>query len=217
DLHHDKTQFRQGGHIPVIGNEVLGHKGTVGPGIDVLYDWIDFAGIEISGTHDDSPNIGLPVPALGGKYLGGDPSLGQEGGMVTPLQFHQGRSSPTLLQKGYWGRIHPGILVYVILVVLGKIYLVISIFHTEPGQFSGVQSNLEIMQEIGVLARVHATCREIDFPAPLVHMVHLSHHPLPFGKLSFWLSVPIVEVDMVPSVAFGSPDDLLPIRQIVTV
>src|SRR5690606_8293243 len=69
--------------------------------------------------------------------------------------------------------------------------------------------------KIGVLVLVQATGRKIDLPVVLVHMQHFAYHPLALGKLFFHLAaLPVIEVEMVPSIPFRGPEDLLAIIEV---
>ncbi len=74
-LHQDKTQIRQRGK-PARAAETFRHERTLRAGVDLLEDGVFLVWIEVAGTVDDAPDVGLSVAALGHKDLGRFPPAG---------------------------------------------------------------------------------------------------------------------------------------------
>ena len=80
----------------------------MGTGVDVLHYGVFLLGIEVGGTEDSAPDVGLTVASLGHEHLGHGPAGGQQGGYVGLLQLHQGIAID-IAEHGYGSHIRPGI------------------------------------------------------------------------------------------------------------
>src|SRR5262245_7558143 len=71
------------------------------------------------------------------------------------------------------------------------------------------------MNEVRVLAGVHAARAEPDLPFFLIYGVDAADDPLSFRNLVLHLaSCAVVQVKVIPAVAFGRPDDLFAVGDV---
>jgi hypothetical protein len=74
-------------------------------GVDIFDDRVFLGRIEILGSDDDAPNVGLGIPSLGDEYLGGFETRSNEFGDVAPLHFSQQRAVGSAVQLGDIGHV----------------------------------------------------------------------------------------------------------------
>src|SRR5207249_11646507 len=87
---------------------------------------------------------------------------------------------------------------------------VVAVAGGQRRQAGAVEVDAVGVQEIRVLVGLHAAGREPDLPLLLVHLGDAAHHPQTPSDLVLDLAGGDVDqVQVVPSVALGGPQDLL--------
>ena len=76
DLNHDEAQLGQSRGIPEERGERLGNVSVARSCIDILDDGISLRRVEVGGTVDESPHVGLSIATLRLEYLRSHPAIG---------------------------------------------------------------------------------------------------------------------------------------------
>ena len=81
-----------------------------------------------------------------------------------------------------------------------------------------VEVDAVVVQEIWILAGRHAAGAEPDLALVLVDLLDVTHHPVTLRDLVLHgAGLAVVQVQVIPAVALGHPDDFLPVRDVVAV
>ena len=77
-------------------------------------------------------------------------------------------------------------------------------------QVRAVEVDAIEIDEVGILTGIHAAGGKPDLTTLVVDVIDASHEPGSLRDLVLELAVlPIVEVEVIPTIAFGGPNDLL--------
>ena len=203
-LDHDVTFIRQF-LLRIPRPERLRHKRTVRPGVDVLDHRVLLPGIEIRRPPDDPVDVRHPVATLGRKRRRRDQPAGNRGRL-------QRTNQPPVLatpQFRHRQRIHPRPRVDQILPVRRELRRVRAIARRQHRQPGAVKVHPAALLEIGVLSRHNPARREPDLAVRMIHPLNRTHHPFALRDLVFHRpGFGIIEIQMIPPVAFGHPDEL---------
>ncbi len=214
-LDHDEAEFGDGVHAALCA-EGLWHKRPLGPGVDVLDHGIRAGRVEVRRTDDDAPDVGNAVARLRRKHLRVLPSRGEQGRCVALFQFHDERLIARAPEHGLLRQVHALPRVHVELLVGRERDGVIAVGISERGQAGAVEVHAVVVNEIGIPARVHAAGGEPDLARGGVHGRDCANHPLAFRDLVLHLpGDAVVQIEMVPAIALGGPDDLLAITRVL--
>ena len=86
----------------------------------------------------------------------------------------------------------------------------------ESRQPGAVEIDPIVVREVRILAGIHAAGAEPDLPLDGIDVLHGAHDPLAFGDLVLHRAGgAVVEIQMVPAVAFRHPDDFLAVVHVV--
>ena len=157
ELHHDEAEFGKGRGCPVVGLEVLGRIGVAGTGIDIFDDGIFLLRVEVGGSLDDAPHVGLSVPALRHEHLGLYPTVLLQRGDVGSLKGLHEFAGLSVTQYGDGSLVHLGVGVHEIAVVIGVLGVVVALLGSECHHVLAVHTYLIIMYQVGIFVLVHAT------------------------------------------------------------
>jgi hypothetical protein len=100
-LNDDKAQPRERLHLG-IGRKRLRYERSLWARVDVFDDGILLRGVEIRGTDDDAPDVGLAVAAFGHEDFRRRPAGGLQLRDVAALELHDDRAvaRPAQLRHG---------------------------------------------------------------------------------------------------------------------
>ena len=191
-------------------------KGPLRAGVDVLDHRVLLVRIEVRRTDDDPPDVGFPIAALRHEHLGWLPPGGQERRSVRLLEVHDHLPITRAPQLHDGRDVHARPTVQVIPVIWGEYHHVHPVRVRERRQPRAVDVDAVVVDEVGILARIHAARVEPNLPLRGVHPVHAAHHPIPPGDLV--LHFPreaVVAVQVVPPVALRHPDDFPSVIDVV--
>jgi hypothetical protein len=93
---------------------------------------------------------------------------------------------------------------------------VIGVLLRQRGETGPVEVDAVEVKEVRVLSRVHAVRGEPDLALLLVHLFHAAHGPVALRDLVLHSTGDaVVQIQVVPAVALGHPDDLLAVGDVV--
>ena len=88
----------------------------------------------------------------------------------------------------------------------------------EFGETGAVEIDAAILDEVRILSRNQSAGLEHNLPLGVVHKHDIAHQPFALGDLILHLAGDaVVQVQMLPAVAFRRPDDFLAVVHIVTI
>src|SRR5450759_3947385 len=120
------------------------------------------------------------------------------------------------MQFGDRGQIDARVRVHVVLHVGRKRDLMVRVRGREWGEAGTVEVDPVVVEEVWILAGVHAVGAEPDLPLLLVDLLDAANRPLALRDLVLDRPRGTVEqVEVVPAVAFRHPDDLAPVPGVV--
>src|SRR3954454_8099649 len=91
----------------------------------------------------------------------------------------------------------------------------ITVAVSERDHSAAVEIDAIPVRQVRVLAGVHPARGERDLALFLVHLLDVADHPRALRDLGFHApGRAVVQVKMVPAVALGGPDDLLPVGNV---
>ena len=215
DLHNDEAQL---GHRLHVGHwaPVLRHVRAVGTRVDVLDDRVAAARVEVGRPHDDAPDVGGAVAALGHEDLGRAPAGGQLRRHVPLLQPRQELPVARAPQLQHRGHVDARVAVHVEAPVRGPVDGVVAVGLGVLDQVRPVEVDAVVVEEVGVLAGDHPARLEPDAAVRHVHAVHGAHDPLALRDLVLHpAGDAVVQVEVVPPVPFRHPDDLPSVVDVV--
>ena len=198
--------------------EGLGDERALRAGVDVLDHRILLGGIEIHGPDDGAPDVGLAVAALGDEDFGKLEAGGEQGGGVALVEIHHHllvvRAAKLRDRRQIDAR--PG--VDVVLVVGREGHGVIAVGVGEFREAGAVEIDAVILREVRVLAGNHAAGLEPDLALRVVDALDVADQPVALRDLILHLAGDaVVEIEMLPAIALGGPDDLLAVVDVVAV
>ncbi len=86
----------------------------------------------------------------------------------------------------------------------------------ELREAGAVEVDAVVLREVGILSRDRAAGCKPDLPVGVVHAGDIAHQPVALGDLIFHLAGDaVVEIKVLPTVAFGGPDDLLAVVHVI--
>ena len=125
---------------------------------------------------------------------------------------------PGAAKLGRRGQIHARPGVHVILAIGRESDGVIAVGFGESGEAGAVEVDAVVVGEVGVLAGVHTAGFEPDLAFVVVDIVDIAHHPIAPGDLVLHLAgEAVVQVEVLPAVALGGPDDFFAVVDVVAV
>ena len=217
DLHDDEADL--GGRLhAVVGGERLRHERALRPGIDVLDHRVFLCRIEIGRTIDDAPDVGLAVAALRHEDFRRLPAGFLELRDVSCFQRRYERGISAAPQLGYRSEIDARVRVDVVAAIARERDDVVGVGRRVGGEARAVEVDPVVVDEVRILARIHAARAEPDLALLFVDAEHVAHDPLALGDLLLHRTGDaVIEVQVVPAVALRHPDDFLAVGDIETV
>ncbi len=209
DLHHDESQLGPALGA-VTGRKTLRHEGTVGTGVDLLNDRILLVRVEGRGAVNHPVDVGLAVATLGHETLRPLPDGGLEFAGVGVFQGTNQRPIADPTQLVHRRHVHAGIRVDDELTVRRVFDRVRAVAGGQFHQARSVEVDAAVVDVIGILLGMNSPGLEPDLTLGRVYAVDLPHDPRALGDLVLQLSAAeIVQIQMVPPVAFRHPDHLV--------
>src|SRR5215471_17211810 len=85
-------------------------------------------------------------------------------------------------------------------------------------QAAAVKVYSVVVSEVRIFSRIHSTGLEPYLALLLIYLVDRSHNPVTAGDLVFYFAGrAVVQVKVAPAIAFGSPDDISAIIEIIPI
>src|SRR6185437_8908682 len=186
------------------------------PSVDVLDDRILCVWIEVRRLDDDAPDVGLPVAAFGGEHFGRAPAGGSERGDVAVLDLHHGFLIGGAPEYERRRGVEAGPDVEVKCAVRRPGRAVVAVLGSVRYEVRAVEVDAIVVQEIRILASVHAASGEINLTLGLVDVLDVAHDPVALGDLTLHAAGgAVVEIEMVPAVALRHPDHFAAVGDVV--
>jgi hypothetical protein len=172
------------------------------PGIDVLHHRVFARRIEVRRTNDHAVDVGLPVAPLGDERLWRLPAERVQRGRVGALELRDERTIAGAAKLEHRRLIDSRPDVDEKLHVVRVRHVVRAVGLSDRREAGTVEIDPIGVDEVRVLARVHAARLEPDLACDGIDLVDLAHDPRSGGDLTLHLSGhAVVEVKVVPPVA----------------
>ena len=136
---------------------------------------------------------------------------------ISALQLHDPLAVGGLPQFHDGRQVHARVGVDIVLHVGRKAHRMIGVRLGQGRQPGAVEVDSVVVDEVGILARVHAARAEPDLARLLVGLDDAADDPVALRDLRGAAGRAVIEIEVVPAVALRHPDDLLPVLDIVAV
>ena len=158
------------------------------------------------------------VAAFGGESFGRLPTAFQESPNVRLFSLHHDFFIGNPADLHDRGKVHPGPGVDIISPVLRIDERMVGLGFSEGGQSRPVEVDPIIVNEIWILAGIHAACLEPNLAGGFIHLVDPPDNPLALRDLVFDRARLAVEkVKMIPAVPLRHPNNLFPVGEVKTI
>ncbi len=177
-----------------------------------------FAASKVRRPEDDAPDVGLAVASLGDEDFRRFPAGLLQLGDVAGLELRDERAVRAAPQLRHGGQVDARIRVDVVRASVENFTTWFASAVRERRQARAVEVDAVVVDEVRVLARIHAARAEPDLALLLVDAHDVPDHPVALGDLVLHRAGrAIVQIEVVPAVALRHPDDFLAVGDIEAV
>ena len=181
-------------------------------GVDVFDNRIFLSRVEIRWAINNSPDVCFSIASFGHERFRSYPANFLQLADICFFEGHYYFSIRSIAQHSYRSFVDGGIDIHQVFFIVREPSLMHSLFRCQTSESAAIKPNAIIANQIRIFIWHHTVGGKGNFPLSLVHVQHFAHVPLAFGNLIFHLScVTVVEVKVVPVVAFAHPDDFVAI------